>query len=463
MDKKLLRGATVITMVSGRPDAERLDILVEGDQISIVAPGLDVPDADAVDYSGRIIIPGLVNAHLHSWQAALRCVGANWTLLEYLAKAHGGLASHYTPEDMRIAALASALNQINCGTTTIGDWCHNARTPEHADAAIEGLAAAGVRAVFLHGSSHKVREAAHPVHEVDRLLDGPIARNKLLTLGMAIPGPQYSSAEIALADFRAASERSLLVSMHQSGGRPGAAWVAVRDANLISWRTNIVHGNDIPDDWIATFVKAGASFTMTPENELGQGHGFPITGRLLKLGAAPSLGTDVDSVVSGEILIAARIALAQQRGLDHDQHRQAKGIFSPAPTISSKQALQWATIEGARALGIDDQVGSLEPGKQADLVVIDTRALNLWPAHDPVAAALHANTSNIEAVMIGGEWRKRNFRIEGEAFEGIQGKLQESGQRLVNVLESRNIMARLRSGIVNKVVHRTLVRQAKGA
>jgi cytosine/adenosine deaminase-related metal-dependent hydrolase len=379
----------------------------------------------------------------------------------HLSKVHGGLAAHYTPNDMRVAALACAINQINCGTTTIGDWCHNARTPEHADAAIQGLNEARIRAVFLHGSSHKIRETAHPVQEVDRLLDGPIARNKLLRLGMAIPGPQYSNAEIALADFRAANERNLLVSMHQSGGRPGAAWEAVRDANLIGWRTNIVHGNDIPDDWIQTFVKAGASFTMTPENELGQGHGFPVTGKLLKLGAAPSLGTDVDSVVSGEILLAARIALAQQRGLDHERHRQTKGIFSPTATINSKQALQWATIEGARALGIDDQVGRLEPGKQADLVVIDPRAVNLWPAHDPVAAALQASISNIEAVMIGGEWRKRNHKLEGDDLESIRQELQESGQRLVSVLESHNVMARLRQKIVQKVVHRSLIKQAK--
>lgn len=121
----------------------------------------------------------------------------------------------------------------------------------------------------------------------------------------------------------------LVVSMHQSGERPGAAWEAVRDAGLIGPRTNVVHGNDIPDAWLKTFVDAGASFTITPENELGQGHGFPITGRLMRLGAAPSLGTDIDTALLGELLIAARIALAQQRGLDHAERRQTTGLFSP--------------------------------------------------------------------------------------------------------------------------------------
>ncbi|PNW15988.1 amidohydrolase family protein, partial [Acinetobacter sp. AKBS16] len=325
MNRILLRGSTVITMAQDRPDFERIDILVENGRITRMEPMLEIPDVEVFDFTGRILIPGLVNAHLHSWQAALRSVGADWTLLEYLAQAHAGLAQHYTPEDMRIAARACALNQINCGTTTLGDWCHNVQTKEHADSTIQGLIESGIRGVFLHGMPHKFRQSEHPMQEVDRLLRGPIAAHDLLTLGIAIPGPQYSKKEIALADFRGARERDIIVSMHQSGGKPGEAWEAVRNANLIGPKTNIVHGNEIPDDWLKIFVDAGASFTSTPENELGQGHGFPITGRLLSYGSAPSLGTDVDTVLSGEILTAARIALAQQRGLDHEQQRQTTG------------------------------------------------------------------------------------------------------------------------------------------
>lgn len=461
MTRTILRGATVITMAPGRPDTERLDILVEGGQIAAMGTDLS-PDADEkIDFSDRILIPGLVNAHLHSWQAALRCVGADWTLEEYLVRAHAGLAAHYTPEDMRIAALACALNQIDCGTTTLGDWSHNARTPEHADATIDGLAESGIRAVFLHGMSHRLREAAHPAPEIDRLMAGPIAQHDLLTLGMAIPGPQLSSERIALADFRTAKDRDLVVSMHQSGGSPGAAWEAVRDAGLIGPRTNIVHGNDISDDWIQTFVDAGASFTMTPENELGQGHGLPITGRLLRRGAAPSLGTDIDTSVSGELLIAARIALAQQRGLDHAEHRARTGLFSPTPTITCRQALAWATTEGARALGLADRVGRLEPGMQADIVAIDTRRLNLWPAHDAAAAALQAGIANIEAVMIAGRWRKRDHALLDVDLARVRGELRQSGDRLVGLIKPRELISRLRQAVVQRIVHRTLVKQTR--
>ena len=462
MTRTILRGATVITMAPGRPDAERLDILIEDGRIAALGTDLS-PDAnETIDFSDRILMPGLVNAHLHSWQAALRCVGAEWTLEQYLVRIHAGLARHYTPEDMRIAALACALNQIDCGTTTLGDWSHNARTPEHADATIDGLIESGIRAVYLHGMSHRLREAVHPVGEIDRLLAGPIARHDLLTLGMAIPGPQLSSERIAVADFRAARNRDLVVSMHQSGGSPGAAWEAVRDAGLIGPRTNIVHGNDISDDWLQALIDAGATFSVTPETELTQGHGVPITGRLLFRGGAPSLGTDVDSCVSGEVLVAARIALAQQRGLDHAEHRAATGLFSPTPTITSRQALGWATIEGARALGLADRVGYLEQGMQADILVIDTRRLNLWPAYDPLTAALHATIANIEAVMVGGRWRKRDHALLDVDMARVRRALQESGDRLAGLIEPQGMIGRLRQGLVQRVVHRTLVQQSRG-
>jgi 5-methylthioadenosine/S-adenosylhomocysteine deaminase len=124
----------------------------------------------------------------------------------------------------------------------------------------------------------------------------------------------------------------------------------------------------------------------------------------LRAGAAPSLGTDTETAVSGEVLTAARINLARQRGLAHDQEFQRTGLSAPTAALTSKQALSWATVHGARALGLADKVGHLAPGMQADLVVIDARALNLWPAHDPIAAALQASIANIESVMIAGHF-----------------------------------------------------------
>ena len=138
MTRILLRGAHVVSLAPNRPDTERVDILIEDDRIAAMGQYLAPTDADAVDLTDRIVIPGLVNAHLHTWQTALRFAGADWSLLEYLAHTHGHVARQYRPGDMHIGTLAGALNQINCGTTTVGDWCHNCLTPGHADAAERG-------------------------------------------------------------------------------------------------------------------------------------------------------------------------------------------------------------------------------------------------------------------------------------------------------------------------------------
>ena len=152
MKKWLIEQGTIVTMDPGMGDLPVGDVLVEGDRIVAVAPAIATEDARRIDARGMIVIPGLINAHMHTWQTALRAVASNWTLLEYFKKMHAGLATLFGPEDLYIANRMGALNQLNCGTTTLVDWCHNNPTPAHTDAAIEGLADSGVRAAFFHGS-----------------------------------------------------------------------------------------------------------------------------------------------------------------------------------------------------------------------------------------------------------------------------------------------------------------------
>jgi cytosine/adenosine deaminase-related metal-dependent hydrolase len=459
MMRSLLRGAQVITMAAGRPDVERADILIENGVITATGQNIDHSGTELHDFSGRIIMPGLINAHLHTWQTAMRFAGADWSLSEYLANVHGGVAHRYGPEDMHIGTLAGALNQIDNGVTTIGDWCHNCLTPEHADAAIDALKRAGVRAVFLHGTPHALVDRAHDTREIDRLLNGSSTTGDLLSVGMAIKGPQLSKPEVVIADLRAAAERGIVASMHQSAGPPGPGWQAVSSAGLWGSRTNIVHGTGLDDRWVKTLVECGVSFTSTPENELGQGHCTRIGERLLHAGSAPSLGTDTDVITASDLLVAARILLAQQRGLAHDHTYEDTGLGASTTPIAVKEALSWATVQGAQALGLSDRVGRIEPGKQADLVVIDTRALNMWPAHDPVAAALHAHAGNIEAVMIAGVWRKRNHALIGANVDAVMDAVHVSGERLVRQVHSPGPFGRVRARIVRHAVRRQLRRQ----
>ncbi|TFV41677.1 cytosine deaminase [Bradyrhizobium frederickii] len=448
MPRTLIRSATIISMDDSIGDLATGDVLVEGSRIADVRPTIDIAaDTEIIDGKGRIVIPGLINAHMHTWQTGLRGFAANWTLLEYFRRMHAGLATVFRPDDIHIATLVGALNQINHGVTTLVDWCHNNPTPDHTDAAVRGLIESGIRAAFFHGSPKPepklgephFSEVPHPRREVERLLAGPLAdRDGLVTLGLAILGPHYSTLDVAMQDFRLAREHKLIASMHQGGGpakTPGG-WDRLIEAGLVGSGINIVHGNDLPDDLLDHLVDLGVSFSVTPENEMIQGHGFPITGRLLKRGVRPTIGIDLESVLAGDLLSAARVALSMQRALDNAESRKTGGTIPATTTIPVREALRWITTEGARMLGREHQVGSLTPGKLADLVIISASDLNLHPVHDPVATVvMQTSLANIEAVMIGGAWKKRNGRLLVEGLETKKELLAQSGRRLVQDIE----------------------------
>jgi cytosine/adenosine deaminase-related metal-dependent hydrolase len=441
--RTLLRGGTVITM-DAQGDLARGDVLITGDTITAIEPAIAADDAQVVDATGCIVIPGLVNAHMHTWQTALRGVAANWTLLQYFKNMHAGLATVFTPGDLHIATLVGALNQINCGTTTLVDWCHNNPTPAHNDAAVAALLQSGIRAAFFHGTPKPdpkpgetpFWEQPHPRAEVERLLRAH-ADEPLLSIHAAVLGPHYSTLDVAMHDFRMAKELGLIASLHQGGGpaRTPDGWERLEEAGLLGPHINIVHGHALSDAQLARFCELGMSFSAAAESEMSQGHGHPLTGRLRALGRAPSLGVDLESVMSGDMLSQARIALGIQRSLDNFAYREAHGSIPPTSTITTREALAWVTVEGARMLGQQDRIGSLAPGKQADLVVIRADTLNMQPVHDAVSAVvMQASLANIESVMIAGQWRKRDGRVLDADIASLLESLQQSGRKITQAM-----------------------------
>ena len=429
-------------------DLPHSDIVIDGDRIDAIGPSgkFEAPDADIVDARGKIAIPGLINAHMHTWQTALRSVASNWTLLEYFKKMHAGLATVFRPEDLHIATLVGALNQINCGTTTLVDWCHNNPTPAHNDAGIDALRESGIRAAFFHGTPKPdpkpgqkgFWETPHPRAELERLQKDRVGG--LIGLGAAILGPHYSTMEVARHDFRMTRELGLIASMHQGGGaaRTPDGWSTLEREGLLGPDVNIVHGNDLTDDQLSRFCDAGMTFSIAPENEMTQGHGFPITGRLRSLGRAPSLGIDLESVISAEMLTSARITLGVQRALDNASSRATTGAIPLTSTVTAREALSWVTMEGARMLKMENRIGSLTPGKQADLVLIDTTAINMQPLHDAVSTVvMQTSLANIGDVMIAGRWRKRSGALSVEGLSNKISLLQSSGQRILEALDLR--------------------------
>ena len=441
MNRKLIKDGHVISM-DPKVGTGAFDILVEDDRIGVVESHLKAQDAEVIDASGCIVIPGLVNAHMHTWQTALRGVASNWTLPQYFRSVHAGLATLFTPDDLYIGTLVGALNQLNCGTTTLGDWCHNNPTPAHTDRAVDGLLESGIRSVFFHGSpkpdpkpgQKHFSEIPHPRSEVERLLKHRLtSRNGLVTLGMAILGPHYSTYDVAVEDFKLARELELVASMHCAGLEPKTpdGWDRLAAAGLLGPNNNIVHGNNLSDAQLRMMLELGVTFSLAPETEMSQGHGHPITGRLRNAGYAPSLGVDLESVMSGDMFSVARMALASQRALDNNEARRTNGQLPSTTTVTCDEALGWITIHGARALGLQDRIGSLTPGKQADVVLIRADTLNMRPLHDPVASVvMQAGLANIDTVLVAGQVRKRGGQLVFPSLDARIAELEQSGRRL---------------------------------
>jgi cytosine/adenosine deaminase-related metal-dependent hydrolase len=430
-------------------DLMHADVLIEHDRIVAIGPKIDARGSQLIDARGTVVLPGLVNAHMHTWQTGLRGLASNWTVLEYFKKMHAGLATLFQPADIYIANLMGALNQINCGTTTLADWCHNNPTPEHTDAGIDGLVESGIRAVFFHGSpkpdpkpgQKPFWEVPHPRSEVERLLATRFkSRDSLVTLGLAILGPHYSTYDVAVEDFKLAKDFGLIASMHCAGAaaRVPDGWDRLAAAGLLGDNNNIVHGNDLTDAQLRFMLDQGVSFSLTPETEMFQGHGFPITGRLRQLGHQPSLGVDLESCISGDLFTVARMAMATQRAFDNAESKQTQNKLPETTTITAREALSWITIEGARMLKMSDRIGSLTPGKQADVLMVRVDELNMLPLHDPVATLVtQTSLANVDTVLVAGQIKKRHGRLLFDPLRDRQTALQESGERIASELAQR--------------------------
>ncbi|MFC1664926.1 amidohydrolase family protein, partial [Pseudomonadota bacterium] len=386
---------------------------------------------------------GLIDSHLHTWQTGIRGVAGNWSMGQYLRGMHANLATGFKPEDIYLGNLAGALTHINNGVTTLLDWNHNNPTPDHTDAAVEGLFESGIRALYGHGSpkpdpkegQKHFSEVPHPASEIARLREGRFSSDDtLVTLGMCILGPHYSTYEVTHQDILLAREYGLLTSTHMSGGFnrlvPDGIY-KMNDDGLLGPRLNVVHGNDLSDEELKILIDHGVKITVTPEVEIQMGFGDPITGRVMAFGGRPSIGVDVESNISGDMFNVIRMALQIQRMIDNrpfaDAHKPIENL-----SISALEALKWATINGAEMMGMESKIGSLTPGKQADIILIRADDFNLHPVNDPVnAVVFYANASNVDTVFIAGEAKKKGGKLAYKNMPNVMTKLADSGARIL--------------------------------
>ena len=444
MHRVLIKGGRVVTMDNSIGELARGDVLVENDRIASVGHDITAAaDAEVLDAGQMLVLPGLINGHLHTWQTGLRGAAADWTVAQYMQAMHRGLATLFRPEDIYIANLMGALNQINNGATTLVDWCHNNPTPEHTDAAVRGLEESGIRALFLHGSpkpdpkpgQKHFSEVPMPRSEVERLRKGRFASDDgLLTFGLAILGPYYSTYEVTRADVELAREFDLIASMHVGGGKPivSDGFERLLSEDMIGDRFTIVHGNDMPPNVIARIVDEGGTFTVTAEIELQMGYGDPLTGILHGLGAPISIGTDVEPAVGSDLFTCMRMTLQHERNRGIIAVLAKTGHRPEKPMLTCRDALSWVTTGAAEIAGLDHRVGSITPGKQADLVLLRASDLNLVPMHDVVGCVvMQASPANVDSVMIAGRLVKQGGKLLFGGLSEKMARLQSSGERIL--------------------------------
>jgi 5-methylthioadenosine/S-adenosylhomocysteine deaminase len=439
-ERLLIRNGFVVSMDPGVGEIPNGDVLVEDGKIAEIGRGLGVSEAEEIDATGMIVMPGFVDTHRHTWQTPVRGVLPCCTLDHYFAVMLGSVGGHYRPEDVHIGDYAGALEALNGGVTTLLDWSHISNTPDHSDAAIQGLKDSGIRAIYAHGVPTggewwAFSELEHP-EDVRRIRDTYFSSDDgLITLALAARAPGNSNFEVAKHDWELARDLGIRISVHV-GMRLTDVEVQhvknISDLGLLGDDTTYIHCTDSTDEELDLIAESGGTTSIAPYVEMLMGHGPPPTGKLLSRGVRPSLSVDVVSSVPGEMFTQMRTALVHDRILSHTD--TPKEAF--APTLSHKDVLKFATIDGARACALEDKVGSLAPGKQADMVLLKTNAINTAPMVDPVGTfVVFADTSNVDSVFVAGRAVKRNGELVGVDLDSVLQKLDESRNHILSAGE----------------------------
>ena len=429
-ERILIRGGIVLTQDEQLGELPSADILIEDDRIAEVGKGLSVEGAQVIEASGDIVIPGFIDTHRHTWETSIRTCAPDYTLGAYFGAILDKFAPAYRPDDVVAANRWGALECANAGITTLVDWSHIMNTPDHADAAVQGLRDARIRSVFAFGFPNTSIQAwwFGPDYggSVERI-DGDTARRVrsqylsddqgLITMALATRGTNFCKPDVVRYEWELAKELGINITVHVAMDRFGytkGQLTALRDMDLLYPNTTYIHSSHLTDEEWALVRDSGGNVSLAPQIELQMGHGWAPAQKADKLGIPVGLSSDVATTAPSDQFTQMHAIFAAERGLRH-QASWDENLDGNTPTddlINVRQVLRWATLDGAKVAGIADRTGSITRGKKADIVVIDGGAVNVAPVIDPVAAVvLAADISNVETVIVDGKILKRDGRL----------------------------------------------------
>jgi 5-methylthioadenosine/S-adenosylhomocysteine deaminase len=409
----LVRRAYVLTMDEGLGDIADGDVHVRNGEIVAVGKNLRAPGAAVIDGRDTIVMPGFVDTHWHMWTTYLRCMAGDKAEDGYfpITTAYGRVMQ---PEDMYYGTRLAAAEAIYSGITTVSDDCHNVRTHEHAEQDIRALTETGLRANWSYGSYRGVPPGElRNLASVERLHQEwtRYSGDGLVRLGYSWGGVPIGTAaapvpalalENAKKEIETARRLGLHISMHlasREGTPPGQVQA---QAQYLGKDMVLIHMLAATADEMKLVAASGASISASPGSELRIGYGLTKAGDFMDAGINVCVSVDT-APLTGNCHMFGILKL-----LRNAENAKALNEFK----LSTRRALKMGTIDGARALGIDDKVGSLTPGKRADLIMIQTNVITMGMFTDPTRVVIEAaEPSNVDTVVIDGRILKRGGKF----------------------------------------------------
>ncbi len=428
-DRILLKGATVISIDPEVGDFDAGDVLIRGKRIEAVGADLSAAagngQAIVVEMGGMIVMPGIVDGHRHCWQNQFRRVIPDADLSEYVRTLHGDFAVEYRPHDMYVGNLLTMLTLLDSGVTCITDCSHNSRSRAHADAVFRSYIESGIRAVHAGAPCSTGVWEEHLPEDLNRLREqycsGPDALTSvrmMIDMRRVMPAPDL---------FAYAREHGFGITMDGVMGQRCEEIVELGRAGLLGPDLTLIHCNAMPEEGWQRIADAGTKITLatTSEQQLGLGDGVPVIQEALDHGIRPCLSGDVEVCLAGDMFSQMTATLNTQRMLA--KRRKYRGEENAPALIDHRDVLEFATLRAAESCGLDSQIGSLTPGKYADLIAIRAEDLNNMPVNNAFGTIVLATEShNIDMVFVAGGLRKWQGKLIGHDIDALRTMVRDS-------------------------------------
>ncbi|MDX3658850.1 amidohydrolase family protein [Streptomyces sp. ID05-26A] len=425
MSSVVLRNGTVLTM-DGRPPLVDHDVLVAGDRIAAIGPRLEVPEGtEEIDATNGIVMPGMIDTHRHMWQTAMRGYGADWTLTQYFVWYYLEWGKVFRPEDIHAGNLLGAAEALDAGVTTTVDWSHGLQTTDHADAAVDALQAVPGRFVLAYGNIQDSPASWTAKPEFRDFVSRRMTGDDMLGFQLAFDVTGDPSFPEKPA-FEVARELGVPVTTH------AGVWGATNDDGIRLMYENgfmtpqsiYVHAATLSADSYHRIAATGGSISVSTESEQSAGQGYPPTWAIREHGIPVSLSMDTSVWWSGDLFSAMRTTLGADRSREH-MAAHSKNDTVTHSSLRAEQVVQWATMGGARALGRDADLGSLEVGKKADIVLLrNENSPAMFPILNPYGhVAFQAQRSDVDTVLVDGRIVKRDHKLVGVDLGTIRSEV----------------------------------------